>query len=97
MKPVIAHTKISQPALPVREVIFELTMKIPDPIMDPATIMVPSSNPNVGLNEGAAGIAASEVVLVVAAIAINITKSPRYNQIISIFYRPRSTHPPGRW
>src|SRR6202000_719859 len=49
IKPVISQTKMSHPALPTFRVISALTIKIPDPIMDPATIMVPSSNPRVGL------------------------------------------------
>src|SRR5579863_6077110 len=64
MKPVISQTKISQPALPVNCVMVELTMKIPDPIIDPATIIVPSSKPSVGLKWA--------VVLVVSAIGLNV-------------------------
>jgi hypothetical protein len=51
MNPVISHTKISHPALPTLRVISALTIKMPDPIMEPATIMVPSSSPRDGLKE----------------------------------------------
>ncbi len=52
IKPVITHTKMSQPALPTLRVISALTIKMPEPIMDPATIIVPSSNPREGLKWG---------------------------------------------
>src|SRR4051812_17697825 len=51
MNPVITHTKINQPALPTLRVISALTIKIPEPIMEPATIIVASSNPNDRLND----------------------------------------------
>jgi len=57
INPVISHTKISQPALPTFRVISALTIKIPDPIMEPATIMVPSSSPRDGLKEVLVGYA----------------------------------------
>lgn len=51
MKPVIIHTAMSQPALPTFLVMSALTIKIPEPIIEPATIMVPSNKPNEGLKE----------------------------------------------
>src|SRR4249920_1168739 len=51
MNPVMSHTSMSQPALPTFLTISALTIKIPDPIMDPATTMVASNNPKLGLNE----------------------------------------------
>jgi hypothetical protein len=42
---------INQPALPTLRVMSALTIKIPEPIIDPATIMVPSHKPSVGLKE----------------------------------------------
>jgi hypothetical protein len=57
---VITQTAISQPALPTFLVISALTMKIPDPIMEPATIMVPSNKLNVGLKP----VCCSAIVLV---------------------------------
>src|SRR5580698_5984431 len=71
IKPVISQTKSNQPALPTFRVISALTMKIPDPIMDPATIMVPSSKPSDGLKW--------VVVLVVSAIGLKITEKWQYN------------------
>jgi hypothetical protein len=50
MKPVSTQTKINHPALPTLRVMSALTMKIPDPIIEPATTMVASSSPSVGLN-----------------------------------------------
>ena len=52
IKPVISQTATSQPAEPTLRVISALTIKIPEPIMLPATIMVESSNPNDGLKSG---------------------------------------------
>jgi hypothetical protein len=49
MNPVISHTNMSHPAPPTFLTISALTMKIPEPIMDPATIIVASINPSVGL------------------------------------------------
>jgi hypothetical protein len=72
IKPVISQTKISQPALPTVRVISALTIKIPEPIMLPATINVPSSKPSVGLNE-----VDVVVVLVVSAIDYNIGKTTK--------------------
>jgi hypothetical protein len=48
---VITHTITNQPALPTFLTMSALTMNIPDPIMEPATTMVASSNPKLGLNE----------------------------------------------
>ena len=44
------HT-MSHPALPKFLVISALTIKIPDPIIDPATIIVASNKPKEGLKE----------------------------------------------
>jgi hypothetical protein len=52
MNPVSSQTAISHPALPVFLVISALTIKIPEPIIEPATIIVPSNSPKVGLKEG---------------------------------------------
>ena len=49
MNPVINQTTTSQPALPTLRVISALTIKIPEPIMPPATIIVASNRPRVGL------------------------------------------------
>jgi hypothetical protein len=46
INPVISHTTISQPGLPTFLAMSALTMKIPEPIIDPATIMVESNSPN---------------------------------------------------
>ena len=43
--PVITHATSSQPGLPSSRAISADTMKIPVPIMDPATIMVESNSP----------------------------------------------------
>jgi hypothetical protein len=51
MNPVMSQMATSQPALPTFRVMSALTMKIPDPIMEPATIMVPSHKLSVGLKE----------------------------------------------
>jgi hypothetical protein len=51
INPVMTQTNTNQPALPTCRVISELTIKIPDPIMEPATIMVASTNPSDCLNE----------------------------------------------
>src|SRR5882762_10086733 len=50
MNPVITQTATSHPALPTLRTMSALTIKIPDPIMEPATSMVPSHNPKTGLN-----------------------------------------------
>src|SRR5690606_2357566 len=50
MKPVISQTIISHPALPVFRAISALTIKIPEPIILPATNMVASIKPNDDLN-----------------------------------------------
>ena len=44
--PVSTHIAISQPAEPNCRTISELTINIPEPIIDPTTSIVPSSNPN---------------------------------------------------
>src|SRR5690606_2250867 len=49
MNPVISQTPISQPALPTFLTMSALTMKIPEPIMEPATIIVASQRPSTGL------------------------------------------------
>ena len=46
IKPEIIQINVSQPAEPTCLAISELTIKIPEPIMEPTTSMVPSSNPN---------------------------------------------------
>src|SRR5688572_4249595 len=45
MKPVMSHTAINHPALPTFRTISALTINIPEPIIDPATIMVASIKP----------------------------------------------------
>jgi hypothetical protein len=49
--PVIAQTIINQPALPTFLTISALTIKIPEPIIEPATTIVASNNPKLGLKE----------------------------------------------
>jgi hypothetical protein len=49
MNPVINQTAINHPALPTFRVMSELTIKIPDPIIEPATSIVASNNPKLGL------------------------------------------------
>jgi hypothetical protein len=44
--PVIIHVKSNPPAEPVCRAISAETIKIPDPIIDPATIIVESSSPS---------------------------------------------------
>src|ERR1700754_5337745 len=46
MKPVSTQIAISQPDEPTLRIISALTINIPDPIMEPATSMVPSSRPS---------------------------------------------------
>jgi hypothetical protein len=53
---VITHTITSHPALPTFLTMSALTMNIPDPIIDPATTMVASNNPKLGLNEDSWGM-----------------------------------------
>lgn len=51
MKPDSSQTTISQPALPTFLTISELTMNIPEPIMEPITMRVPSSKVSDRLKE----------------------------------------------
>src|SRR5258705_4171145 len=51
INPVITQTAISQPAEPTFLVISALTIKIPEPIIEPATIIVESNKPNDCLKE----------------------------------------------
>ncbi len=51
MNPVMIQTAISHPAEPTFLVISALTIKIPEPIIDPATIIVESNRPNDCLKE----------------------------------------------
>ena len=44
INPVISHTASSHPALPTLRVMSALTINIPEPIMEPATIIVASIN-----------------------------------------------------
>jgi len=44
--PVTAHTKSSQPGDPTNRPMSAETMKIPDPIIEPATSIVESSKPS---------------------------------------------------
>jgi hypothetical protein len=46
----MSQTATNQPAEPTLRVISALTIKIPEPIILPATIIVASSNPRDGLN-----------------------------------------------
>ena len=50
MKPVMSQTTISQPELPTLRRMSALTINIPEPIIDPATIIVASRRPSTGLN-----------------------------------------------
>jgi hypothetical protein len=50
INPVMSQTAIIQPALPTFRVMSALTIKIPEPIIEPATIIVASSKPSEGLN-----------------------------------------------
>ena len=45
-----------QPGEPISLIIAAVTMKIPEPIIDPATILVASNNPNVLFNSTCFGI-----------------------------------------
>ena len=45
--PVIIHEASSQPGLPTLRAISAETMKMPEPIIDPATSMVESNSPRV--------------------------------------------------
>jgi hypothetical protein len=54
MNPVMSHTASSQPALPTLRTMSALTMKIPEPIIEPATIIVASRRVRLGLNSDGA-------------------------------------------
>ena len=62
MKPVITHAAINQPALPTYLVIEELTIKIPDPIIPPATIIVASKAPSLGLNSDVSAVLVVDIL-----------------------------------
>ena len=53
--PVTAHTTSSQPDEPTNRAISADTMKMPEPIIEPATSMVESSKPNPLTNFSASG------------------------------------------
>src|SRR5882757_2786102 len=59
--PATAHATSSQPGLPMLRAISAETMKIPEPIMTPATIMVESNNPNPRENSWLSGIGSESV------------------------------------
>jgi hypothetical protein len=46
INPVSTHKTIIHPLEPISRIIGAVTMKIPDPIIDPATSNVASNNPN---------------------------------------------------
>ena len=48
--PVTNHSTNNHPAEPRSRAIAEVTIKIPEPIMEPATILVASINPNERFN-----------------------------------------------
>jgi hypothetical protein len=50
IKPVSTQTKIIHPALPTFLAISAVTIKIPEPIIEPATNIVASRRPRLGLN-----------------------------------------------
>jgi hypothetical protein len=50
-KPVMSHTAISNPGEPTCLAISALTMKIPDPIIDPTTMAVESNRFRLFLKE----------------------------------------------
>src|SRR2546427_399421 len=55
MTPVTSQTTSSQPEEPTVRAMSALTMKMPDPIMDPMTIIVESRSPSSRLNSRPAG------------------------------------------
>src|SRR6266571_1332979 len=66
--PVTSHTNSSQPGAPTCRVISAETMKMPEPIIDPATIMVESSRPRPWTNFGSAGAAIISVPGMLGAV-----------------------------
>ncbi len=63
--PVTSHTTNSQPAEPTWREMSAETMKMPEPIIEPATIMVESSRPRPWTNfasAGGAGVAVAGII-----------------------------------
>src|SRR4029077_9375516 len=70
-KPVTIQTTSSQPGAPTWRAMIEETMKIPEPIMEPATSMVESSKPSPRTNFwSAAGGEVVEVSTVLNALGV---------------------------
>ena len=63
IKPVISHAVINQPALPTYLVISLLTMNIPEPIIPPATIIVASKAPSLGLNSVVSAVLVVDMIV----------------------------------
>src|SRR6476469_4027473 len=68
--PATTQLSMSQPLLPTSRAISPATIKIPEPIIDPATIMVESNNPSDRLSF--CGAAESEVLPETGAAALAV-------------------------
>ena len=81
MTPAINQTSKRSPAEPTERAISELTIKIPDPIIEPITIIVESNNPSSCLKE-------EETVFLLLFwdiyILIDYNKYPNVKEIIKI-------------
>jgi hypothetical protein len=69
------HAKSNPPADPVCLEISAATIKIPDPIIDPTTIIVPSNNPMARTNPPSLRATLDAVVDLISAISETLDSS----------------------
>ena len=70
IKPVINQAVMSQPELPTYLVISLLTINIPEPIIPPATIIVASKAPSLGLNSDVSAVSVIDMVVLLLVILL---------------------------
>ena len=66
----INQAVINQPALPTYLVISLLTMNIPEPIIPPATIIVASNAPSLGLNSVVSAVLVVDIIVSLLVITL---------------------------
>src|SRR6202051_388274 len=87
------HAKSSPPADPVCLEISAATMKMPDPIMDPTTIIVPSNNPMARTNPPSLRATLDAVAGLISALSIIHHRDSQTSPFQQIHILPRTlTH-----
>src|SRR4029077_3790779 len=82
------HANNRPPEEPVCRVMSAATMKIPDPIIDPTTIIVPSNNPMERTNPPSLRAPLDAVACLISALSIILRRDSRPSPLQQIYILP---------